>query len=929
MNVENLFSFLGRENTVTPERILKTIEEAKISQTPKESSQTSYTVKPEFVESNYGKIESDVFKEEISEPNLGLEPSVDEKIDELLSIFDGPIPTYEDIKKLTIPEIVKESTKSTSFEEPVIETSFQEEKLTPVTPEEASAQFDVAELLKDFKVGEAIEEKEEVSKEELETLLGVSETVEQSLEKEIKEEIPTEFGPESFLFTEPSKTEEEIIIPEEGEELFGFGETTKVQEKVDEIIKGIEQAEEVQIEQPIEEFQEDFLTGGYTYPEETKEEKIPEKTFEEVSEVFPEEKYYQPTEKEQKYYEEVSKIREPTKREEISEEDAARAISLLKNYPSDIKKAVKDLIGKGIISESDINSLLKRILSSPSSEELRNYIKEIAPFYRFEEGRRIIVAAKKSKLEEALEKTLKRSIIAFVGVGVIAFIGFIIFSIVSRNIYSENLYNKGLNLIDTGYYEEAENLFKRAEEVGGRKKEWYQKYAIRYIYNNVPDRAVKKIEDALKIWPYDYNLSLVYIDALTKLPEPNFNKALEYSEAFRRKENNSFRGIDLNAQVYAKMGDYYNSKNYYKDAETLYMKYLKAKDNKHIPSLFRLISIYIKLDEKEKVYELYEYIKKIDEKAVSEVVGVEMARYFIDKNDLPMAKKVLFELSTIKPKNPDFYYEFARYLFANENYREAVKNLKIALSLNPKHSKSYILMGDIDYILKNKQSAIDNYKKSIEIDPSQGIPYLRLGDIFYEDKEYITALGYYLEGLKSVKLEDNIYSSKIHYNIAKIYYINGMLNESLRYLSYSYVLDPQNPILSHFIANIYLEQGKPDIALVQYNKSIEGYQRIIQKIKVIDSKITRHREIVSLLIRSYNNQGIAYISLKGQESLKNAMLSWWEAKNYAEKINAVYPEAEYNLKLVLHPNMTKYRNFAMDKEIPDTIPKYIYNYTQN
>ncbi|MEN2998837.1 MAG: tetratricopeptide repeat protein [Brevinematia bacterium] len=932
MNIEKIFSFLGKENTASPEKILSTIEESK-SEDYGESEKVN-----EFLE------EEEAFRT-LSMPRGEEESSkAGEEVEELLSIFDLPLPTYEAIRSLTIPDVMKETKQQPVAEEEagremfgLLEesVSFQPKVEEKVVGEEGG----IEDLIREFKV-EGVEEKaEEVSAKDLEGLLGVKEEEQQAFDiwkrlegEEVVEEEKRqfEFGREEQAFDVWKGLEGEKALGE-AEEQFGFGgigEEEGISEKAEEIVKGIEQAEEVEFKHPLEEFYEEQVF------EELESEAmgkggIGAQTFEEVTEVKPEEMIY----REEAYKAPERKptpVSEETRvAEGLAESDVVKAVSLLKSYPSDVRKAVRDLIENRILSEALIDELFRKILTRPSESDLKNYIKSIAPFYRFEEGRRVIIAAKKSKAEEALEKLLKRSVVAVLGVGVIAIVGFIVFTVVSRNIYSENLYNRGLKLIDTGYYDEAESLFRRAEEVGGRKKEWYTKYAIRYLYNNVPERAVRKIEDGLKVWPYDYRLSLNYVDALTRLPQPDFDRALRYSEEFRRREENSFRAVDLNAQVYTKMGDYYKSKHYYKEAELLYMKYLKGKDNKHIPSLFRLVSIYIKLDKKDRVDEMYDYIKRLDENAVSEPVGIELIRYYIDKGDLDRARKVVFELSTIKPKDPDFYYEFARYLFMNENYRESVKNLKVALSLNPKHAKSYVLIGNIEYMLKNKASAFENYKKAIEIDPSQKEAYFRIGDILYESKDYNGALGYYLEGIKLGEPESVEELSYVYYNLAKIYYRNGMLNESLRYLSHSYLRFPQNPLLSHFMGNIYLELGKPDMAVLQYDKSIEGYLKIMEKIKAIDPGISRHRELVSFLIRSYNNQGVAYILLRGEANVKNAMLSWWEAKNYAEKINSVYPNAEYNLKLVLHPTMIKYRNFAVDREIPDSIPKYVYTYLRD
>lgn len=950
MNIDKLFAYLGKEDSITPDRLLSVIEEAKTSaeeETKLETSlrglesSTERTKGFEIGESITSELDYGQFKPEIETRYedtgaISEEPTQEkDEIEEMLSLFDKPLPTYEEIKNLTIPDFIKEAQQNIAqtkeetvvpdFPKPV---EVQQAFVEPSKVQETVDTVEAFDLLKDFRIGEVEEKQQELQTEDLESILGVSEATTSKEEITIPE---TSFSLEKegfgFEFPLEGQTEEKgFEFPLESEERIVFGEEPP-SEEVESIIKGIESAEEVSLEQPLEEFFEEPFKAETLEPE----------PFDRVTQVTPEERIY-PKEFQEKptIYQKPSQSKQPehiqeaplpeTKTEIISDADAFKAISLLKKYPSDIRRAVKELIENGIISEKQVNELLSFILNSPSDDELRNYLKQIAPFYRFEPvaaGRRVIIAAKKSKTEEALEKVLKKSVIVFVAAGVLAFIGFIVFTTVSRHMYSENLYNRGLNLIDGGYYDEAERLFNRAEEIGGRKIEWYNTYALRYLYNNAPERAVEKLEKALKIWPYDYRTSLNYVEALTKLPTPDFNKALKYSEEFRRVEDNSFRSIDLNAQVYIKMGDYYKSKSYYKDAEILYMKYLKAKDNKHISSLFRLISIYIRLDDKNKVDEIYDYIKKLDEKAVSEQVGIELSRYYIDKNDLARAKKVLFELSTINPKDPDFYYELARYLFKNENYRESLKNLKISTTLNPKHAKSYVLIGNIQYLLRNKSAAIENYKKAIEIDPLQKEAYFKLGDIFYQDNDLTTALGYYLEGLKIGEPESVEYLSSINYNIAKIYYDNGMLTEALKYLSYSYTRNPQNPLLSQFIGNIYLELGKPDLAIVQYNKSIEGYLKILERIPSLNPKLQRHREIASFLIRTYNNQGVAYIQLRGDDNIRNAMLSWWEAKNYAEKINSVYPNAEYNLKLVLHPTMTKLRNFSFDREIPKSIPDYI------
>ncbi len=964
MDFEKFFSFLGKENTTTPD-MLKAIMEESIASSPSQVSKTSLFEENIGIDEVEKKFERG--KQAYSEPTgTAFEPKLEEfaftsqpfqsetsVIDTLLSEFDNPIPTYDEIKKLTLPEGFYEEVKPQEVKPqevkpqevfPTQEFGFggvkEEELFGAFVPEEQEVKAggeDLGELLKEFKVGEPSESKE-VPIESFEEVFGVA-----------KEEGPKE----EFAFGEflgEGKKEEEFVWPSEevGKEVkeelkFEEPEVSFLgEEKAEEFIKGLESAESAEVfgEVPIESFTEEvsfeeapkeefhaeapfieevgfpkeevpekvleFETSGFETPEfKTQEFKTPEfKTPEfEAKEVGPAEARYG---------------------EELSSEDYVRALEILKKYPSYIRKAIKDLIKNGLISENQVNNLFRYILSNPTSEELKSFVLSLAPFYRFEEipERKVIVAAKRSKIDEFFEKAFKRTVIVGFALGVLAIVGIIVFNAVSRYVYSNNLYNKGLTLIDTGYYEEAENLFKRAEAVSGRNKYWYNTYAKRYLYNNAPEWAVRKLENALKYWPYDYETSLNYVDALLKLDPPDFNKALRYSQDFRRAVGNSFKGVDLNAQVYVKYGDYTKNPEYYREAERLYLKFLQTKDNRHVSSLFRLISIYIRLDEKSKVDDIYNYIRTIDKKAIIEDVCVELARYYIDKDDLGRAKKVLLELSTINPKNPDFYYEFARYLYKMENFSESKRKLFEALKINPKHAKSYALLGDIALLSGKDGEAIENYQKSLSLNPDLVEPYYKLGDIFYNKDDFTTALGYYLSGFNKGEPEDKKYFSEINYKVAKIYYMNGVLNEAVKYLSRSYVLDPYNPLISQFLGNIFLELKKPDLALVQFSKSVDVYSKILDSIKVINPKIVRHVEIVSLAARAYNNMGVSYIMMgMNEDNIKNAILRWEEARILAQNINTEYPIAKYNINLIMHPTMMKYRNFVIDKELPKSIPR--------
>ncbi|MFN4217483.1 MAG: hypothetical protein ACK4HQ_08810, partial [Brevinematales bacterium] len=68
----------------------------------------------------------------------------------------------------------------------------------------------------------------------------------------------------------------------------------------------------------------------------------------------------------------------------------------------------------------------------------------------------------------------------------------------------------------------------------------------------------------------------------------------------------------------------------------------------------------------------------------------------------------------------------------------------------------------------------------------------------------------------------------------------------------------------------------------------------------------RHKEVFTQLARAYNNLGVVYFTAArqnpkmAQEYEAKALLYFYEAKNMANKIGLLYPEAEYNIKVVLN-----------------------------
>jgi tetratricopeptide (TPR) repeat protein len=177
------------------------------------------------------------------------------------------------------------------------------------------------------------------------------------------------------------------------------------------------------------------------------------------------------------------------------------------------------------------------------------------------------------------------------------------------------------------------------------------------------------------------------------------------------------------------------------------------------------------------------------------------------------------------------------------------------------------------------------------------------------DEALDRAFEYYKEAqllLDRDKIDDLVY-----YNLGWLYYKYNDYANSFNSFSRLYINDPHNPILSYNLGNIYYHENNLSFAKIEYDKAIEYYQAIADKIGYINPDLNRHKEIYSQLARSYNNRGVTYASMARkypQEASKfeqNALLDFYKAKDNANKINVIYNYAEYNIKYMVNRSIKK------------------------
>ncbi|URA10173.1 periplasmic flagellar collar protein FlcA [Thermospira aquatica] len=624
---------------------------------------------------------------------------------------------------------------------------------------------------------------------------------------------------------------------------------------------------------------------------------------------------------------------------------------------TDVRQRIREAIVKGGLSEELLKELLLKLLLNESDANLeafdRRYLQGVTVEPRVtpsfgQPTRRVIYteeAIKAEQLNKQLGKVGGLSLLLLlisVALSALMWVGVI------QPVLAGREYEKGLKAIEQKDYVFAEKKFQRGKEIGGFSVKWHNIYAQKYTEVKQWELARQKYEAVLQRKPLDRKTIINYAEFNKQLYPPRYDEAVSLYTRLYKRFPKDFAIVDALGQTYVEWADRtqdtFDRLERFKKANDLYGTYLMKK-SKDVGAHFRLLDIAIRVTNETLIDGRYQIIEKLNKKAVNFPILTRLAGYYIDKRRLSDAGKVLQKLiplikikiresdgmyvldesmnkfSNQKPVYDETLYQFGRLQTLRLDFVRALWALSNAVGLNPSNAKAYNLMGEIYYTTDErpeaKRLAISLFETAQRLTPSYYKPYVNLGHLYYyndlgfkdEESALFKALGYYKVAYQLYQMGqvDKLSPDpKLFYNLSWLYYKYGNYEEALRVLSQIYVTDPLNPYYSYAIGNMYQKMGIGDLAEVNYMKAIDYFNDIVKRIKYINPDSTRHREVFTQLARAYNNLGVVYFSAArynpkmAQEYEAKALLYFYNAKNMANKINLLYPEAEYNIKVVLN-----------------------------
>lgn len=293
----------------------------------------------------------------------------------------------------------------------------------------------------------------------------------------------------------------------------------------------------------------------------------------------------------------------------------------------------------------------------------------------------------------------------------------------------------------------------------------------------------------------------------------------------------------------------------------------------------------------------------------------------------------------------------------NKSLSYAGKALEISEQENEQELIAYsnMYIGDVYYEMSRFQPAIEFYEKALDYFYEQRSPenkiyvYTKLGHSEKMLSNYNNALFYYQKPLNLYLAEKDNKISEAYNNIAIIYKLQGLFNESLNYhekaLNASNLVFDQEEIAKtlNYIGSLYWTNSQYDSSLQYFEKSLEifreledtlGESNILTNIGTIYKDIGEYKKALDynskalelrtnsgnrkLIANSYNHIGSIYLANNDTE---NALEFYFTALKIRENIQDILgiAQSQTNIALV-------YKKLNKHKESLEYLNKSLNNY---
>ncbi|KAI9496461.1 hypothetical protein BDB00DRAFT_869402 [Zychaea mexicana] len=197
---------------------------------------------------------------------------------------------------------------------------------------------------------------------------------------------------------------------------------------------------------------------------------------------------------------------------------------------------------------------------------------------------------------------------------------------------------------------------------------------------------------------------------------------------------------------------------------------------------------------------------------------IKRSSIYIEQGNLAAAIKQFEDALAINPTDPDIYYHRGQVNYISGNYENAAKDYSKSISLDDSFVYAHIQLGVAQYKLGRIAAAMSTFQDdALKLFPQSSEVHNYFGELLIEQQNLPQALEMFT---KAIALDQ---SSPLPYiNKAMLtYQVMREPDEAIRLCKIALQVDPACDAAVASLAQILLEQGKPEEALKYYETAID------------------------------------------------------------------------------------------------------------
>lgn len=271
------------------------------------------------------------------------------------------------------------------------------------------------------------------------------------------------------------------------------------------------------------------------------------------------------------------------------------------------------------------------------------------------------------------------------------------------------------------------------------------------------------------------------------------------------------------------------------------------------------------------------------------------------KGDSAKKKQLLKQILVVNPKNPDANIELADEQALKRNYRNARDYYKKALSSDPENLDALFGYGKMCYYMEKDDDSKEAFNKILELDPRNPQANAYMAKFEAENNQYKKAISYL-----NVAIQEEPNNSDYYFDLGTYKRYLGDYKGAEKSWLHAISLDPEYFLGYAYLAGLYDEQNKSDLALENYKKVIEKnpkYYYAYESLGIFAWGKEDYAEAQKAFekAREYNSDNISYVLMICACMMKQKRVQ--DVRLFTEKLMKKMPDRqgmEYKLVRMYH-----------------------------